>query len=75
MLYVVKIRNLLLRSRPSGHCEIVWVHSDGLAAASTARRLTDFRYLLYIWDKEENIYVLFIFTPENSRSAQSLNSF
>ena len=41
----VKIRNLLLRSRPSGHCEIVWVLSDGLSAAIPARRPAGFFHL------------------------------
>ena len=39
ILYVVKLRSLLLRSRPSGYCEIVCVLSDGLASVSPARRL------------------------------------
>ena len=42
ILYVVKKRSLLLRRRPSGHCEIVWVLSDNLAAASPAGRLAGF---------------------------------
>ena len=42
MLYVVKKRSLLLRSRHFGHCEIVWVLSDGRAAVSPAHRLVGF---------------------------------
>ena len=35
MLYAIKIRNLLLRSRPSAHCEIVWEFTDSLAPSGS----------------------------------------
>ena len=37
--------NLLLHSRPSGHCEILWVFLDGIAGGSRARRLFPCRLL------------------------------
>ena len=60
MLYVVEIRNLQLRNRPSGHCEIMCVLSDGRDVASPASRLVGFFHAsIYFYEHRYHLLLFY----------------